>query len=46
MFIDFIYQIYAGCSNPMEYVMVSLFFIFIFEFFGRIIGSLLSIRRL
>ncbi len=45
MFFDFIAQLYAGCTNPMEYVIASLFFIFLLEFFARLIGALLSICR-
>lgn len=45
MFIEFIYQIYAGCTNPMEYIMVSLLFYIILEFIFRLIGAVLNIGR-
>lgn len=45
MFFDFIMQIYAGCTNPMEYVLVSLLFYSVLEFIFRLIGAVLSIGR-
>ena len=45
MFIDFIYQIFGGCSTPTEYMLVLLMFYMCMEFIVRIIAGLFRIGR-
>ena len=45
MFIDFIYQIFGGCSSPTEYILVLLLFYMCMEFVVRLVAAVLSIGR-
>lgn len=45
MFIDLIYRLFSGCSNPIEYVLVLLMFYMGMEFVARIVCTLFSFNR-
>ena len=45
MFLDIIMQLFAGCSNPIEYVTVFILFYMCIEIVMRMISALLGSAR-
>ena len=45
MFLDIIMQLFAGCSNPIEYVTAFIFFYMCVEIVMRMISALLGSAR-
>lgn len=45
MFLDILYSLFAGCSNPIEYVTVFLLFYLCVEIVIRMISALVSSSR-
>lgn len=45
MFVDIIMQLFAGCSNPIEYVTAFIFFYMCIEIVMRMISAIISSSR-